>query len=346
MSRVSKSKRQGGGAENVALEVILDGTLQRRRVQRPAQRIVRTVRFCKMSRVHTRGVANIPTIRTSLGDFRKLVSLIKIEHTLFALPLAMTGAVLAARGLPSIRVLVLVALAFTAARATAMAFNRLVDRRFDALNPRTAQREIPSGRVSSAQASVLVVVAAAVFILAAWSLNDLCFALAGPALVIVLAYSYTKRFTAWCHAFLGLCLGIAPLAGWLAVTGQWSGTPAILSCGVVFWVSGFDIIYACQDVDFDRRSGLCSLPARLGPARALRLAAAAHAIAFGLFIVAGTVASLGGLFYVLLSLTGCLLLWEHRLVRPDDLTRLDLAFFKVNSMVSLSLLIAVSAGLL
>lgn len=282
----------------------------------------------------------------SLEQVRRLLNLVKIEHTLFALPLAMTGAVLAARGLPDAKVLVLVAVAFTAARSTAMAFNRLVDRRFDAANPRTANREIPSGHVTSTQAWALVAISTSIFFLAAWSLNDLCFYLSGPALAVLLAYSYTKRFTALCHIFLGLCLGLAPMAGWFAVTGTWSWVPAVLSLGVVLWVSGFDIIYACQDVDFDRRTGLHSLPARLGPQRALKIAAFSHFAAFALFVTTGFAALLGTPFYVVILVTGLLLLVEHRLVRPNDLSKLDLAFFKVNSLVSASLLLAVSAGLL
>lgn len=275
---------------------------------------------------------------------RHLVSLVKIEHTLFAMPLALTGAVLAARGLPGWKALVLLALAFTAARTAAMAFNRIVDRRLDALNPRTATREIPAGAVSVSSAATLVVLSSAVFMLAAWGLNDVCLTYSPLVLFLLLGYSFTKRFTWLCHIFLGLCLGMAPVAGWLAVRPVFDWAPLILGAGVVFWVAGFDIIYACQDTDFDRKANLHSLPAWLGAAPALWLAAGAHVIAFGLFLLTGVVAGLGWLFYPFSLLTAGLLIWEHRLVKPSDLRRLDLAFFKVNSLVSLSLLMSVASG--
>ncbi|MEW6350696.1 MAG: UbiA-like polyprenyltransferase [Thermodesulfobacteriota bacterium] len=284
-------------------------------------------------------------LTASLGTARSLLSLVKIEHTLFALPLALTGTILAQRGLPGLRVLVLVILAFAGARAAAMGFNRLVDRHLDAANPRTAGREIPTGKVGLAQAWVLVTGACVVYFLAAWALNELCFALSPFALAVLLGYSYTKRFTMLCHVFLGISLGMAPIAGWIAVTGGFSWIPVILALGVVFWVAGFDVIYACQDVAFDRQEGLHSIPARFGSAKALRFAAAAHFAAFSLFVAAGASANLAWPFYVLIAVTGGLLYWEHRLVSPTDLSRLDLAFFKVNSMISGSLLAAVWFGL-
>lgn len=277
---------------------------------------------------------------------RRLLALVKVEHTLFGLPLALTGAILAARGLPNARILVLVIIAFAGARAAAMGFNRLVDRQLDAANPRTAAREIPSGLVKASQAWGLVTVSAAVFFLAAWALNERCFHFSPLVLATLLGYSYTKRFTTWCHILLGLCLGLAPVAGWLAVTPEWSWIPVVLALGVACWVAGFDIVYACQDVDFDRTSGLYSLPTRLGARAALRFAAALHVLAFGFFVLTGVLASLSWPFYILSLITAGLLFWEHRIVRPGDLSRLDLAFFKVNSMVSLSLIAAVSCGLL
>jgi 4-hydroxybenzoate polyprenyltransferase len=275
----------------------------------------------------------------------RLLSLIKIEHTLFALPLAFSGSLLAARGLPDARTLVLVATAFAAARTAAMAFNRLADRRLDALNPRTADREIPTGLVSATQVRMLVSAAAGTYFLAAWALNPLCFQLSPIALAILLGYSYTKRFTALCHVFLGLCLGMAPLAGWIAVLGSVDWPPLVLALGVLFWVAGFDIIYACQDVDFDRSVNLHSVPAGLGTQRALQLAALSHVIASGLFLLTGLLAGLGWSFYALSVITCSLLYWEHSLVKPEDLSRLDLAFFNVNSMVSFSILVAIWCGL-
>ena len=276
---------------------------------------------------------------------KTLLSLIKIEHTLFALPLAFTGAVLGARGLPPIPVLLLMAVAFTAARASAMAFNRFADRHLDAQNPRTADREIPSGALSVSRVWLLIIVSIVVFLISSWAINPLCGRLAPFALVVLLGYSYTKRFTSFCHYLLGLALGMAPVAGWIAVTGTFALAPIVLGLGVIFWTAGFDTLYACQDVEFDRGMGLHSIPARLGAKKALKVAALSHIAAFLLFIVVGVLASLGVGFYLFLLITGALLVWEHRLITPDDLTRLDMAFFKVNSMVSASLLLAVVAGL-
>jgi 4-hydroxybenzoate polyprenyltransferase len=282
---------------------------------------------------------------TATAMFRRLLSLVKIEHTLFALPLALTGSILAARGLPSLRVLGLVALAFAGARTAAMAFNRLADRHLDALNPRTSDREIPSGQINVRQAWALIAIAVGTYFIAAWALNWVCFSLSPVALAILLAYSYSKRFTWLCHLFLGLCLGLAPVAGWLADTGQIEWTPVVLGIGVLFWVAGFDVIYACQDVEFDRRHKLHSVPAWLGTRIALRLAGLAHIAAICLFMLAGTLAELNWPFYLLSLVTCGLLYWEHKLLHPDDLSRLDLAFFNVNSMVSFSLLAAVWFGL-
>jgi 4-hydroxybenzoate polyprenyltransferase len=276
---------------------------------------------------------------------KTLLSLIKIEHTLFALPLAITGAVLGARGLPPIPVLLLMAVAFTAARASAMAFNRIADRHLDAQNPRTANREIPSGTLSVTRVWGLVIVSIAVFLAASWAINPLCGKLAPFALVVLLGYSYTKRFTPLCHYLLGLALGMAPVAGWIAVTGTFALAPVVLGLGVICWTAGFDTLYACQDVEFDRQMELHSIPARLGITKALKVAALSHVVAFLLFILAGALASLGVGFYLFSIITGVLLIWEHRLITPDDLTRLDMAFFRVNSMVSASLLLAVIAGL-
>lgn len=281
-----------------------------------------------------------------LETTRRLMGLVKVEHTLFGLPLALTGAILAARGLPNGRVLALVIVAFAGARAAAMGFNRLADRDLDSANPRTAEREMPSGLVKSDQAWGLVMFSSGIYFLAAWGLNDVCLLFSPLVLGLLLGYSYTKRFTTLCHIFLGLCLGLAPIAGWLAVTPQWSWIPAVLALGVIFWVAGFDMIYACQDVDFDRSSGLYSLPARLGTHAGLRLAAVSHALAFSFFLLTGVLASMSWPFYIFILVTAGLLFWEHRLVRPDDLTRLDLAFFKVNSMVSISLIAAISLGLM
>ena len=279
-------------------------------------------------------------------NIRAFFRLVMIQHTLFALPLALTGAILAARGLPDWSTLVLVALAFTAARSAAMAFNRVVDRRWDALNPRTAQREIPTGKITALQTGLLTIISSVSFVIVAFALNDLCGWLSPVVLVILLGYSYTKRFTTLCHYFLGTALGLAPISGWLAVTGEFSWPPILLGLGVVFWTAGFDTIYACQDIAFDRENNLFSLPAKFGIKTALRLSSLSHITAFVLFLSVGLAANLAWPYFGLCCLTGLLLLWEHRLVSPEDMSKLDLAFFKANSLVSASLLLAVSIGLM
>ncbi|HEX6986266.1 MAG TPA: UbiA-like polyprenyltransferase, partial [Planctomycetaceae bacterium] len=226
------------------------------------------------------------------------------------------------------------------ARSAAMAFNRLVDRDVDAANPRTAGRHLPAGLLSVAAVRVFTLACCVGFVastLLFWP-NRWPLVLSGPVLLFLLGYSYAKRFTSWCHYWLAAALMLSPVAAWIAVTGTLAWPPVLLAAAVFFWVGGFDVLYACQDVEFDRRRGLHSLPARLGVRNALRLAAASHALAaaclFGLWYVAG----LGTVF--LLGVTGVtlLLVYEHRLVRPDDLTRVNVAFFQVNAVISLGLL--------
>jgi 4-hydroxybenzoate polyprenyltransferase len=270
----------------------------------------------------------------------RYASLVKLPHTLFALPFALVGVTIASY-VNSVRAsqLLWVVVAFTAARFAAMAFNRIIDRHIDALNPRTAAREIPAGRISLAQARIAVVIAGALFLFSAQQLNPLCLALAPVALAWVLSYSYTKRFTRWSHVALGLGLGIAPVGGYLAVTGAWS-TPwwvlPVLAIAVTSWVAGFDIFYALQDVGFDRAQGLHSVPAAMGErvaiavARALHLLSVAALAAVGLGIGAGLVYALG------VATVALLLLYEHSLVRPADLSRLDAAFFTMNGVISVA----------
>jgi 4-hydroxybenzoate polyprenyltransferase len=277
----------------------------------------------------------------------RYASFVKLPHTFFALPFAGVGAVLASYNYPE-RITVgrigWVVLAFTAARFAAMGFNRIVDARLDALNPRTRMRELPTGRLSLPQALSSVIVAAAVFVLAAWMLNPLCGWLSLPALAWIFFYSFTKRFTAAAHHVLGFALGIAPGGAYLAISGEWS-TPWyalwILAGAVTFWVAGFDIIYAVQDVDFDRAQGLHSVPAATGVPRALRLASAFHAVALLLFLLIGVLHAfpVGWLYLTGVAGAATMLLYEHRLVRGQDggplvTTRIDRAFFRVNIAVS------------
>jgi 4-hydroxybenzoate polyprenyltransferase len=269
----------------------------------------------------------------------RYANFVKLPHTLFALPFALVGVVLASRQAPvTLGSVLWVALAFGAARFAAMAFNRIADRDVDALNPRTAAREIPSGAISLRSASVAVVVASALFFVAAWQLNPLCLALAPLALAWVLGYSYTKRFTRFAHLVLGLGLGIAPVGGYLAITGAWSDPwwilPA-LAVAVMSWVAGFDIFYALQDVGFDREQGLHSIPAAVGERRAIRVARLLHAITV-LALAAVGVGVGGGWWYAAgVAVVAGLLIYEHSLVRPHDLSRLDAAFFTMNGVISI-----------
>jgi 4-hydroxybenzoate polyprenyltransferase len=281
---------------------------------------------------------------TPLGRLRVVLEMIKIEHTLFALPFAFTGALLAADGLPTAREVAWILVAMVGARSAAMAFNRLVDREIDARNPRTRGRALPAGTVSPLFVAGFTAAAAALFVLAASQLNPLAFALSPVALVIVLFYSFTKRFTAWSHAFLGLGLSLAPIGAWIAIRGTFVGAlPAVLLGGaVVCWLIGFDTIYALQDVEFDRAAGLHSLPVRFGPRRALRLARAFHALMILLLVAVGFASGRGAAYYGGVGASALLIAAEHAIVRSDDLRRLNVAFFHVNSIVS-SLLLAATA---
>jgi len=277
-------------------------------------------------------------------------SFVKLPHTLFALPFAGIGVVLASYRSPerlTLTSVVWTLVAFTAARYAAMGFNRIVDRAHDAMNPRTRLRELPSGRLSVAQAVASVILAAAVFIGAAWMLNPLCGMLAPVALAWVMFYSYTKRFTAWSHIVLGASLGIAPAGAYLAVTGAWTDpwyALPLLSAGVLFWVAGFDVIYALQDQRFDAEQGLHSIPVRFGAERALGLARTLHGLSLVGFaaLVALALFPLGPLFVAGLVVMAGLLVYEHFIVRGAtgaslDLGRIDRAFFRVNIAVSVSL---------
>jgi 4-hydroxybenzoate polyprenyltransferase len=265
--------------------------------------------------------------------------MIKIEHTLFALPFALLGAVLAAGGLPSWRQILWITLAMVGARSCAMAFNRIADRRIDAANPRTRARAIPAGRLSLAFVWGFTLLSAALFLLSAAMLNRLTLMLAPVALASVCLYSYTKRFTSLSHVVLGWCLSIAPTGAWVAVRGAIdSPVPLLLSLVVLLWTAGFDVLYACQDFDFDRRAGLRSIPARVGVARALRVSRLLHAGAFAALVGLYLQVQLGWLALAGVVLTGALLVYQHRLVRADDLSRLNAAFFTTNAFVSVILL--------
>jgi 4-hydroxybenzoate polyprenyltransferase len=266
-------------------------------------------------------------------------NLVRLPHTIFALPFALVGVVLASYVSPiTISDVVWVVVAFTSARFAAMGFNRIADREIDARNPRTRSREIPSGAMSVREASVAVVIASVVFLAAAWQLNLLCLILAPLALAWVFFYSYTKRFTRWSHIVLGVGLSIAPVGGYLAITGHWSSPwwmLIALAIAVATWVGGFDILYALQDVSFDRENGLYSVPSTFGEANALGIARALHAATVAALAIAGIGAGAGVLYFAGVAVAGLLLLYEHSLVRADDFSRLDAAFFTMNGVISI-----------
>ena len=270
---------------------------------------------------------------------RVTAEMIKFEHSVFALPFALLGAMLAARGWPAGRQLFWIVLAMVGARSAAMSFNRLIDRRIDAANPRTATRALPRGALSVAFVSVFAAASSAVLVLAAYQLNPLAFELSPIALAVLFVYSYTKRFTIWSHLVLGFCLGMAPAAAWIAVRGSLDPGILLLSAAVTLWTAGFDILYACQDVAFDRTAGLHSVPQRWGVRRALQLSAALHMVMMLLLVWLAWVAGLGWISATGLMVSGALLIYEHRLVKPDDLSRLNAAFFNTNGWIGILLLL-------
>ena len=280
-----------------------------------------------------------------LRVLKHLMRDIRFEHSVFALPFAYLGMVLAARGLPTLWQFAWITVAMVSARTLAMAANRLIDRELDARNPRTAGRALPTGRLSPRHVFPACVVSLAVFLFAAAQLNDLCLKLAPLAAVVVVGYSYTKRLTPLSHFVLGLADAIAPLGGWLAVTGSFALEPILLALAVAAWIGGFDVIYACQDVEFDRAHGLHSIPARYGVATGLRVSAAMHAFTALALLLLAPLARLGVAYLIGWAIAVALLVYEHRLVRPDDLSRLGVAFFNVNGYIAVVVFAFTFAGL-
>ena len=284
---------------------------------------------------------------TVIKNTRLTLEMIKIEHTLFALPFAFLGAVLAANGLPSLRQVFWIVVAMVGARSTAMAFNRIADRGYDARNPRTAVRALPAGLLSVGFVWAFTLISAAVFLIAAAMLNHLTLLLSPVALGSVLLYSYTKRWTLLSHIVLGWCLSIAPTGAWIAVRGEInSPIPLLLSLMVLLWTAGFDVLYACQDFEFDRREGLHSIPAKVGIGRALWIARGLHLGAFLAVVALYVVTRLGPIALVGVVATAGLLLYQHRLVRSDDLSRLNAAFFTTNAFVSVILFVTMASDAL
>ncbi len=264
--------------------------------------------------------------------------MIKFSHTVFALPFALSAVVLAWQThVPSVWELFLILTAMVGARSAAMGFNRIVDADIDRKNPRTAVREIPSGVLTRSQALVFVGVSSLVFVGAAALLSPLCFGLSFPVLGLLFFYSFTKRFTAYCHLVLGFVISLAPIGAWVALTGTLNWGIAMLAAALWFYIAGFDILYACQDIDFDREQGLFSLPVRLGPDRAMQVSTLFHGLFLAFLLGVHVYFDMHAVFLVFWAVIAVLIVFEHRLVRPDDLSRIDVAFFHVNSAVSVLL---------
>jgi 4-hydroxybenzoate polyprenyltransferase len=278
------------------------------------------------------------------STLRHFLDAIKFEHTVFALPFAYVAMVLAADGWPGWRVLCWVTLAMAGARTLAMSVNRLADRLVDASNPRTAQRHLATGLLAPWHMLLAAVLSGALLALSAWMLNPLCFRLAPFAVLFLIGYSYTKRFTWTSHWILGFTDGIAAAGGWIAVRGVFEPPAFVLWFALTVWIAGFDLIYACQDVDFDRRTRLHSFPARFGIGAALRCARICHFLTVSAFVVLGLMTGLGWFYWAGVVAVSGLFVYEHSLVSPDDLSRLDIAFFNINGYIAVILFAAVLGG--
>jgi 4-hydroxybenzoate polyprenyltransferase len=268
-----------------------------------------------------------------------ILEMIKFSHTVFALPFAVMSAFLAARGIPSLSTLFWIVMCMVGARSAAMSFNRIVDARIDARNPRTAGRAIPAGKLTGAETAIFMLVMIALFTFSAYMLNRLAFMLSPVALAVILGYSYTKRFTNYSHFVLGLALGIAPVGAWIAVREEFHPVALLLGLAVLLWTAGFDIIYSCQDIEFDAiEDRLHSLPKLIGPAWALVVSALLHAAMIGVLIGVYRAADLGGVFLGGIVFVAVLLVYEHAIVKPDDFSRINTAFFNINGAVSIVLM--------
>lgn len=276
------------------------------------------------------------------GNFGAVCRMIKIEHSVFALPFAYIGAFLAADGWPGFRVMLLLTLAMVGVRSFAMAFNRVVDLPFDARNPRTQQRPLVTGEITPSQTWTFIAVMGSVFVLACWGLNPLCLALSPVALAVSAVYSLLKRFTWICHFWLGGVLALSPLAGTIAVDPHFTIPATLFFWGIVFWVAGFDIIYSCQDVAFDHSVGLHSVPQHFGIAQALTISSFCHVVTSVMFLTGGWAAGLAWPYYLVWAAVSGVLYWEHSIISADDMSRADMAFFTLNGYVS----VAVFAGVL
>jgi 4-hydroxybenzoate polyprenyltransferase len=276
---------------------------------------------------------------TMLNRIKIILEMIKFEHTVFALPFAFTGALLAAKGLPSWRTIFWITVAMVGARSAAMGFNRWADRKFDAENPRTKERALPRELVTPLQVIIFTVVSSTMLMFAAYMLNPLSFYLSPMALAVVFFYSYTKRFTFLSHAFLGLAICLAPIGSWIAVSGKIESSALVLGGAVLFWLVGFDILYALQDMEFDRKAGLHSIPQRFGISRALWISRASHATTIAALFWLDSLLSLGWFYIAGILIALFLIIYEHSLVKEDDLSKLDLAFFNMNGYISVTIFV-------
>ena len=281
-----------------------------------------------------------------LTNIKTTLEMIKWEHSIFALPFALCGAMLAAGGMPTAAKIGWIVVCMVSARSAAMAFNRIADAQIDAANPRTATRAIPAGTLSHRFATIFVIITCGLFVLGASQLNRATLYLSPLALAIVLLYSYTKRFTRWSHLVLGFALGIAPAAAWIAVRGSLDARILLLTAAVTFWVGGFDVLYACQDIDFDRANGLNSIPQALGVPRALLIARVLHLLMLGLLAALVIVFGLGKLAIAGVVVVALLLLYEHSLVSAQDLSKLNAAFFTMNGVIAVVFFVFVAADML
>jgi len=292
------------------------------------------------------GSGSAPRATGLIGKVRTTLDMIKFEHSIFALPFALTGALLAVRGWPTWRQFLWLIVAMVGARSAAMTFNRIADLRFDALNPRTRMRALPTGRLTLRFAAGFTVISCAALVLAAYELSPLAFKLSPLAIAILLLYSYTKRFTLFSHLVLGICDGLSPVAAWIALRNDVSASVLLLGAAVTLWVAGFDIIYACQDVEFDRALGLHSIPKRYGIAAALYASAVLHVLVVALLLIVARRENLGWAALAGVAAVAALLAYEHALVKPSDLSRVNAAFFTVNGYISLLFFVAWTADIL
>ncbi|MDD4802380.1 MAG: putative 4-hydroxybenzoate polyprenyltransferase [Syntrophomonas sp.] len=274
-----------------------------------------------------------------LNKIKKFFTMVDFGHSLFGLPFAYLGAFLAIKGIPTLMQLLWITIAMVSARSAALCLNRLIDRRIDRSNPRTSGWIMAAGELPVTGVWILVIIFFALLFWAAANLNPLCVKLAPLAVIVLWAYSYTKRFTWWCHLLLGMAVGIGPVGGWIAISGRFDWQPLILWLAVAFWIAGFDTMYACQDIEFDRAHHLYSIPARFGEAGALLFSSVFHFLTVMLLVLNGLILNLGGWYYLGILFTALLLLYEHIIVRPGNLRRVNFASFKINHYVGLIILI-------